>query len=368
MARKSVSMLCIVLLLLCGALTVRAAIPFEKDDTLEELRQKIEQNGYNFTVTHTRIFDLPASEKKRYFFRRVSPPPLVRDDAGRFRDMEIPAFLPSAYDSRNVDGHSSIGPVRDQGACGSCYAFGALAAAEGAYNTAYGLVDDKVVDFSEAFVVWCLGTYGPYKGHFGGCDDEADGELLFFQALTKEGVTFEENFPYQSNDPGSCTHWDDPRVVFDSWSRCGCLAVDRIKAAILKYGAVAAGVLCTPAFEAYNEGVYEDTLAGCPTEDGVPCWYAPMDHLVALVGWNDNGDPEKEGYWILRNSWGDDWGEGGYMRIKYNSAHVSCATAYITMGKAPGTPAGTTPHYVIFFLLLTAGGLVYIERRRRKVP
>lgn len=364
MFRKSIGLVCFLALLLCAALTVQAAVPFEDDDTLEEIRQKIEQNGYNFTVGHTRIFDLPPAVKAEMLSRRASAPRPAAEYALQFRELEIPEALPGAYDSRDIDGHSYIGPIRDQAISGSCYAFGACAAAEGAYNKAFGLMDASVVEFSESFIMWCLGTYGPYFEHFNGLGG-ADYDYAELQALTREGVTFEADFPYTITDPGSCTHWEDPRVVFDSWGRCECQALDQIKAAIMQNGVVDAAVMVTSAFQAYTGGVYEDTLNGCPAGEGEPCFYTTTNHATALVGWNDNGDPEKEGYWILRNSWGDKWGEAGYMRIKYNSARVSCAVAYVTMGKAPETPAGTTTHYVIFFvLLLTTGSLVLIGRRR----
>ncbi len=75
------------------------------------------------------------------------------------------------------------------------------------------------------------------------------------------------------------------------------------------------------------------------------CYYAVTNHVVALVGWDDNGG---DGYWILRNSWGDAWGEGGYMRIKYNAAHVACAACYLTFTPEqppllPVKPVAVTP-------------------------
>jgi C1A family cysteine protease len=62
--------------------------------------------------------------------------------------------LPSSFDLRDVDGRSYIGPVRNQGNCGSCYSFGAVVAAETSWNRKYDLYDDKAIDFSEAFIVW----------------------------------------------------------------------------------------------------------------------------------------------------------------------------------------------------------------------
>jgi C1A family cysteine protease len=77
------------------------------------------------------------------------------------------AALPDAFDLRNMDGHSVIGPVRNQGQCGSCWAFGALAAAESTWNRAHGLYDEQAIDFSEAFLVWSI---SPLYDGLHGCD------------------------------------------------------------------------------------------------------------------------------------------------------------------------------------------------------
>ncbi|NCC94564.1 MAG: hypothetical protein EOM10_15035, partial [Opitutae bacterium] len=110
--------------------------------------------------------------------------------------------LPSSYDSRNVGGLSYIGPVRNQGNCGSCYSFGAAAAAEGSFNVAMNRTGSQCVDFSEAYIAWCLGTYGAYSDHFSGCDG-ADYEYAELKALTVEGICGENQMPYNNgSDPG----------------------------------------------------------------------------------------------------------------------------------------------------------------------
>ena len=78
--------------------------------------------------------------------------------------------LPSEFDWRNYNGHSYIGDPRDQGGCGSCYAFGASAAAEGAYNFATGSYDTNTADFSEGWIAFCLSEISPYSSHFDGCN------------------------------------------------------------------------------------------------------------------------------------------------------------------------------------------------------
>lgn len=301
---------------------------FEEGDTLEELRDKIEQNGYNFTVDHNWVYDMSPEEKENFFGRHDSG---LLEGADALEDIGPLAGqlgirqLPSQFDWRNHNGHSYIGAIKNQGTCGSCYAFGACAAAEGTYNLATGLYDGNCSDFSESFIMWCLGSLPAYNPHFYGCDG-ADYTYSELTALTVEGVSNEADFPYQTSE-GCGDHWDDPRITFGSWYRIPCGDIDAIKTAIMTYGPVDVAVHVSSAFEAYNGGIYEDTNTDC-YED--PCYNTPTNHCVALVGWDDNGDPDNNGYWILRNSWGvEDWGEDGYMRIKYRSARVSCAACYL---------------------------------------
>ena len=306
------------------------AIPFGQADTLEDIRAIIKHNGYNFKVGHNWVFDMSPDEKARFFSRRPPAAPrktLAKEDPGplsRYLGME----LPSSFDWRNHNGRSYIGPIRNQGNCGSCYAFAACAAAEGTYNRSRGRYDENCADFSESFIIWCLGRLAEYNSHFFGCDG-ADYDYYELEALTAEGVCSESDFPYTINDPGSCTHWGDPVTVFESWHRIECNDIDAIKTAIMMFGVVDAAVQVVSAFDGYKSGIYEDTNTVCYSD---PCYYTPTNHAIALVGWNDNGG---DGYWILRNSWGTGWGEDGYMNIRYTSARVACEVCYLVISPKP---------------------------------
>ncbi|MDD2238158.1 MAG: C1 family peptidase, partial [Kiritimatiellae bacterium] len=320
-----------VLLLVCAGVASAGPVPFEEDDTIEEIREKIALNGYAFEVATNAVFNLPRAERKALHNRRASEPSNYRmavpEDAGPLEEvLKERKALPASFDWRDVGGRAYIGGVRDQGSCGSCYAFGACAAAESTYNYAMGLYDGSAVDFSESFIIWCLGTLPDYNEHFYGCDG-ADYDYAELTAMTREGISYESAFPYTVS--GSCgTHWNDPRVVFDSWHRIPCGDIEAIKTAIMTYGAVDVAVYVGSAFDAYSSGIYEDTRTAC---NGSPCYYTTANHAVALVGWNDADG----GYWILRNSWGTGWGEGGYMRIRYTSAVVSCEACYFYMETGP---------------------------------
>ncbi|MBW1783782.1 MAG: hypothetical protein JRL30_23965 [Deltaproteobacteria bacterium] len=331
-------LLLLVLLVSCLCLVSKTALSnrfdilrFEPGDTLEDIRDKIKQNGYNFTVRNNWVFDMTPEEKRRFFSRRAPLFPMVLegyDDHDPLARHLGERQLPSSFDWRDHNGHAYIGPIRDQGNCGACYAFGACAAAEGTYNWATGRYDGNCADFSEAFVAFCLSDY--FSG-FNGCDgSNYDYEEL--TALIDYGVCNNTAYPYTGRDR-SClsSSWDAPRTSFESWHRIDCNDIDAIKTAIMTYGVVDAAVYVGSAFEAYSGGIYEDSKTSCSS---YPCYYTPTNHVIALVGWNDNGG---DGYWILRNSWGTSWGESGYMRIKYTSARVACEAAYLVYQAVAGT-------------------------------
>ena len=88
---------------------------------------------------------------------------------------------------------------------------------------------------------------------------------------------------------------------------------DAIKQAILDHGPVAAAVCVNNEFQSYDSGLFNPRR---------PC--NSINHAIVLTGWDDS-----LGAWRLRNSWGPNWGEDGYMRIKYRSARVSCEASYL---------------------------------------
>ncbi|NCC94933.1 MAG: hypothetical protein EOM10_16985, partial [Opitutae bacterium] len=248
--------------------------------------------------------------------------------------------LPSSWDWRNVGGSSYIGSVRNQGSCGSCYAFGAAAAAEGTFNYAMNRTGSQCVDFSEAYIAWCLGAYGDYSSHFGGCDG-ADYDYAELEALTVEGICGENQMPYNNgSDPGYCTY-SGTTTVFEAWARVPYGDIDAIKTAIMTHGVVDAAVYVNTAFENYDSGVHDDNNNTCSSG-----WYTTSNHAISLVGWDDNPPEGGGGVWILRNSWGTSWGESGYMRIRYDAAVVHCAVCYMVYGEvaetAPSFTSGTS--------------------------
>ncbi|MBN1112440.1 MAG: fibronectin type III domain-containing protein [Bacteroidales bacterium] len=266
----------------------------------------------------------------------------THNDAKVDPNFTVSRSLPASFDWRNKDGHAYIGTPRNQGTCGACYSFGAAAAAEGAYNLTTGSVDGNTADFSEAYIAWCLSKMSAYSSHFSGCNG-ADYDYMELQALVDVGIVDDQYFPYTitatQNCPAAATN--APKTKFASWNRVPCSDVAAIKTAIMTYGVVDAAVYVSTAFQNYSGGVYSDASTSCSAN---PCYNTTTNHAISLVGWGN--DPVKGDYWILRNSWGSTWGEGGYMRLAATSARIACSVCYMTYAstdtQAPTAPANLT--------------------------
>ena len=330
--------LCIFLLSIFNfSLAEEKKVPFTPNDNLKSIREKIKQNDYSFTVK-----DYTAELGKNFFKPGRHAPKLMQKWYAKIpaKPLEVKTDLPKKFDWRNVDGKAYIGPVRNQGNLGSCFTFGSLAAAESLFNIAASRYDGNCVNFAEGYLGWVLGGLSPYSGHFS-ADSGSDWDYYELTAITRlgmgtgfEGVCFENDFPYTEIIPAEdliTKSYHYPRITFDGWYRIYPPdyknTTDAIKTAIMQNGAVVASVLVSGAFDSYEKGIYEDTFTE-PTTN--PYFYYDSDHEISLVGWDDNPPEGGDGCWILRNSWGESWGEKGYMRIRYGSAGVNLATCYIT--------------------------------------
>nr|HPJ72479.1 C1 family peptidase [bacterium] len=260
------------------------------------------------------------------------------DEIGPLADLLGRQALPTSFDWRSTGGRNYVNPIRDQGYCGSCYAFGAAASAEGSYNVANDLYGGSRAQFSEAFIAFCLDDH--YSG-FDGCDG-SDYDYDELTALVAYGVCSLAAYPYPSSayDYGispPCPFGTYPATTrIQSWHRIPCNDIDAIKTAIYNYGPVDASVNAGTAFEGYSGGVYSDSATTCSAS---PCYYSTTNHVICLVGWVDTGPGT--GYWILRNSWGTSWGESGYMRISYYAARVACEACYLV--SSGGGSSGDNP-------------------------
>ena len=199
--------------------------------------------------------------------------------------------LPSHFDWREeVSG--GLPPARHQGGCGSCWAFSITAVVE-----ALQLIENPgpTLDLSEQSLVSCSG-----KGSCSG------GWFNAFDYAASTGLAEEVQFPYKASQV-SCKSGLTPKVKISKWAYLSngekSLTTAQLKTAIRTYGPIATVV--NASFTSYQSGIYNS------------CNSSSFNHMVTLEGWSD----DEGGYWIMRNSWGTEWGEAGYMRIRYTDSN-----------------------------------------------
>jgi len=209
--------------------------------------------------------------------------------------VKVSNAAPASWDWRDK---GYVSAVKDQGSCGSCWAFSTVANLEGLYALEKG----EVKTFSEQLLV--------------DCDTEDSGcngglmELAFEWLKNNGGFMLEADYPYK-NKKQTCqqdtSKFVDMKVtgfvkLGDSTEEFSPVDEDEIKEFLYETGPLAIALNATP-LQLYMGGIFD-----------VPSWLcgsSGINHAVTLVGY---GTDSKD-YWIVKNSWGKSWGESGYFRI-----------------------------------------------------
>ena len=205
--------------------------------------------------------------------------------------------------------------IKNQGNCGSCYAFGSLASFESLIKI--GAKDpDLSIDLSEQFMVscgeeWMSGILGCQGAYFSPT----------YNFIKNYGAIPESCFPYVSGASGNeppcsdkCPNWQDPVIEIEDWHTVSA-DVESVKNALIQYGPLSTSMIVYDDFYSYPGGIYEHPG---PDPD-------PTNHIVCIVGYDDT-----QGYWICKNSWGTSWGEDGWFKIAYGDCKIEEETVYMT--------------------------------------
>ena len=213
------------------------------------------------------------------------------------------ASLPASFDWRR---RGAVTPPKNQGACGSCWSFSTTGAVEGAHFLKTG----SLVSLSEQQLVDCDHTC--LEDEPDACDAGCRGGLPLnaMSYVKRRGLDSEANYPYKAV-AGSCESRRDGPSAVSTISRFGLVSQNetQMAAALVKHGPLSIGI----------DAAWMQTYAG-----GVACpWICnkrALDHGVLIVGYDGDGSfapvrLHKEPYWIIKNSWGADWGHEGFYHI-----------------------------------------------------
>jgi cathepsin L len=272
----------------------------------ENLRQIVEHNSQEskeWFATVNKFSDYTREEFSIFVKGRKAD----KVQFGGVEQMYTPrsADVPDSIDWRQHDG--VVTDVKDQGGCGSCWAFSAAETLESHLAIATGEAAPKL---SPQQIVSCSPN-PDHCGGSGGCDGST--QPLAFDYTKTAGITTEESYPY-TQQTGTCeTSKINPVAYNSGYTVLPTNNYPALVSAAGQEGPIAVSIAASGfAFQFYGGGI----LSNC--NDFV------MDHAVQLTGYGADGDNM---YWTVRNSWGSSWGESGYIRFKrYGEGSEPCGT------------------------------------------
>jgi C1A family cysteine protease len=208
-----------------------------------------------------------------------------------------------------VGGKNFITPIKNQGGCGSCVAFGVAATAEGTLRRQRN--DPNLnVDYSEAHLFYCYARDEGRRCNNGWWPSRA------LNALRDKGVVDEACFPYTAGDQVCklCSNWQSRLTKITGWHSITSTA--QMKEWLSTKGPLVACYTVYQDFYNYHGGIYRHVSGG-----------VVGGHCVSCVGYND-----AQKYWIMKNSWGPGFGENGYFRIAYGECGIDSSMDAIEGG------------------------------------
>jgi len=291
--------------------------------------QRHSQKNLSYWLGLTKFADLTNEEfRSRHLgLKRIGRKP--RSTNFMYADVEAP-------DSIDWREKGAVAAVKDQGSCGSCWAFSAIGSVEGINAIKTG----ELLSLSEQELVDCDQDYD--QGCNGGLMDYA-----FDFIIKNGGIDTEKDYPYKGYD-GRCdaSKKNAHVVTIDGYEDVPENDGEALKKAVANQPVSVAIEAGGRDFQLYSGGVF---TGQCGTD---------LDHGVLVVGYGTDKDLD---YWTVKNSWGEYWGESGYLRMQRNLKDdnngfglcgINIEPSYATKTSAnppnPGpTPPAPTPPEVV---------------------
>lgn len=300
---KKLTSLALVLFLAIGATAVFA----QPDEEVENIRQMIKAKNAKWHADKTSLSGLSLKEKKRRLggeeFEDLMAASLSADVTAPIPQV---TGLSGTLDWRNVEGTAYVSPVKNQGSCGSCWAFATVAGLESQAMISTGGLP---IDLSEQTLVSCSGA--------GSCSGGSAATASSF--LRDVGIPVESCFKYTATNnvcTNACLNWQDGAQRITGWHRASTttVTIDDMKNALYSYGPFIATMYVYNDFYSYRSGVYSYSTGS----------YIGA-HGVLVVGFDD-----VQRALIVKNSWGSGWGEAGYFMISYDEVGGTSRFGYST--------------------------------------
>ena len=201
--------------------------------------------------------------------------------------------------------------VKDQGQCGSCWAFSATGSLEGQYY----LKMNSLVSLSEQNLIDCSNNHG--------CDGGLQ-EKAFNYIKDNGGIDTEQSYPYEAMD-GQCRFSSsDIGATVTGYVSLASDDEDALMQAVSSIGPISVSIDASlKSFMHYSSGIYYDKQCSSSRFS--------LDHAVLVVGYGTESGTD---YWLVKNSWGEDWGLSGYIKMarnKNNNCGIATDALYPTV-------------------------------------
>jgi len=287
--------------------SLRMKVFFEKVAEIEQHNARFEAGEESFTMAINKFSDMLTSEVSSKMNGFKASDKIEATGTFTKLDSEVAAALDETVDWRTK---GIVTPVKNQGQCGSCWAFSTTGSFEGQHAKKSG----NLVSLSEQQLVDCS---TPNNGCNGGLMDNA------FQYIKQVGgLETEADYPYYAEDR-TC-EFEKSRVAA---SLTGYVDVTRgdeeaLKQAVATVGPVSVAIDASHgSFQSYRSGVYYEAS----------CSSTQLDHGVLAVGY---GTEDGRDYWLVKNSWAASWGEEGYIKMirnQNNNCGIASMASYPTV-------------------------------------
>jgi len=307
---------------------------------LAQLRAEIARRHLHFTISYTGVADRhpltligarPLNMagflqlKKRFQHRHFT-----REEKSFFNDKPLlTAPLPTVYDSRQYQPFTDVKQqLREE-----CWAYATIGALECSAIRVNHLNTANDLDLSAMQLISCSGAGDLRNGGW---------PYLAFDYLLKQNIRMMTEVQYPVNSaPASCPaivpasnvkviNWGLVDITVDTFK---IASVQSIKSAVFAYGAVNASMKASPAFKYYTGGVFDEQPTDYIHPDNI-------DHAIVIIGWDDSKQA-----WLIRNSYGVNWGMDGYGWVNYKANNIGYCAVWCFA--APFTTMSATVRYKV---------------------
>ncbi|CAH1173504.1 unnamed protein product [Phaedon cochleariae] len=211
-------------------------------------------------------------------------------------ELDILENVSSTPDSVDWIAKGAVLGVKNQGACGSCWAFSATGALEGQN----AIKNKKLIGLSEQQLLDCSSSYGNGDCRRGGVMSFA------FNYVKDHGIESEKDYPYKARKSQCRAVGSKSVLKIKGYKRVAKTENDLINA-VATIGPISVSLDATY-FHLYGGGIF----------DHKSCSTTAPNHGVLVVGYGSQGDKD---FWLIKNSWGGSWGEKGYIRMVRNKGN-----------------------------------------------